>query len=99
MSPSPQWQEALCADLDPSEADKIFFIGKGGSLKPARELCGKCPVRIDCLNHAIKYKEIGVWAGTNDKERSRLVKLGLVTVRPHEIGLGYEEPLLPQEEQ
>jgi Transcription factor WhiB len=100
MSPSPAWrEEALCANMDPAEADRIFFIPKGGSLKPAKEFCSKCPVRVDCLKHAILYRESGIWAGTNDKERAKLVKLGIAKVDPHETQSKSEEPLTLQGEQ
>lgn len=36
----------------------------------AKRICLElCPVRAECLVHAIKYREIGIWAGTSDAER------------------------------
>jgi hypothetical protein len=39
-------------------------------------LCGACPVRKECLSHALTYEAHGYWAGTTEqwraKERQRL---------------------------
>lgn len=31
-----------------------------------------CPVTEDCLDHALRYRELGIWGGTNDDERRAL---------------------------
>jgi hypothetical protein len=53
-----------------SEVD--FFpepkAGRLGSL-PARRICEACFVRGQCLDHALKYNELGIWGGTNEAER------------------------------
>jgi Transcription factor WhiB len=38
----------------------------------AKSLCTVCPVQPDCLTHAMKYDEIGVWGGLTRNERSKL---------------------------
>ncbi len=46
----PAWlDDALCRDIDID----IFFPGIGQSARPALELCGRCPVRIECLAEAM----------------------------------------------
>ena len=70
------WQaEAICADLDELEADKIFFPERGGSSKAARALCAKCPARAPCLEYALDNREsFGIWGGTSERERRKLRK-------------------------
>jgi len=45
---------------------------------PAYELCEACPVRLDCLEHALAMVEWGIWAGTTYDERKfmRSVRAG-----------------------
>ena len=35
----------------------------------AKGICAGCPVRRPCLDHALRYREIGIWAGTTEAER------------------------------
>lgn len=52
---------------------RIWFPGKGQSLERARAICDTCPVRVDCLQHALSNPDLsGIWAGTSHKERTRL---------------------------
>jgi len=38
----------------------------------AKRLCTICPVKADCLRHAIRYDETGVWGGMTRNERRRV---------------------------
>lgn len=39
----------------------------------ARQLCGLCPVRLECLDYAVSNGEFqGVWGGLTEVERKRL---------------------------
>lgn len=58
-----------CSTLSAEEADKLFYLSKGQSPKAAKQFCEDCPVRRPCLFFALYYKEVGIWAGTTDKER------------------------------
>jgi WhiB family transcriptional regulator, redox-sensing transcriptional regulator len=41
----------------------------------AREICGRCEVRIECLEYALKTREShGVWGGMNEQERRALLR-------------------------
>jgi WhiB family transcriptional regulator, redox-sensing transcriptional regulator len=41
----------------------------------AKEICAECPVRIECLDHAMTVPESGgIWGGLNDRERDHLAK-------------------------
>lgn len=61
-----------CKDVDP----KVFFPERGNGLAIAKEICKNCIVREDCLDYAIKENiHHGVWGGTSERERQRIVRL------------------------
>lgn len=64
------WREqALCAQADP----EAWFVDKGGSTKPAKRVCARCPVRPECLTDALANDErFGVRGGLSERERRRL---------------------------
>jgi WhiB family redox-sensing transcriptional regulator len=42
----------------------------------ALAICAICPVREDCLDHALATNErFGVWGGATEKDRRRLLRL------------------------
>jgi WhiB family redox-sensing transcriptional regulator len=74
--PQPQetdlrWQErALCKQVDP----ELFFPFKGevAVANAAKQVCGMCEVRAECLAYALAHHEYdGIWGGTSDRERRR----------------------------
>jgi WhiB family redox-sensing transcriptional regulator len=43
---------------------ELFFAESPADLDRARELCGRCPVRVACLARALQQREPwGVWGG------------------------------------
>jgi WhiB family redox-sensing transcriptional regulator len=43
----------------------------------AIEICHECPVRTDCLNHALATNErFGIWGGTTEQQRDRMRRRG-----------------------
>lgn len=39
----------------------------------ARRICNTlCPVRNECLIHALTYPELGMWGGLSEKQRARM---------------------------
>ena len=70
LAGSPAWWFAgLCAQTDP----ELFFPEKGGSVREAKAVCAGCPVRAQCLEHALAHGErFGVWGGLSERERRRL---------------------------
>ena len=63
------WFEGVCAQTDP----EVFFPEKGGSVREAKAVCARCPVRAQCLAHALAHGErYGVWGGLSEPERRRL---------------------------
>ncbi|MEV8363657.1 WhiB family transcriptional regulator [Streptomyces niveus] len=71
------WQEnALCAQTGP----EFFFPAPGSSTREAKQLCGACEGRRECLEYALDNDErFGVWGGLSEKERERLRRSGAVT--------------------
>jgi len=61
--------EAKCLDADP----EAFFPEKGGSTREAKRICTACPVRNECLEHALGNDErFGIWGGLSERERRRM---------------------------
>lgn len=64
------WMEqALCKQADP----EMFYPEKGGATSAAKRICRACPVRQECLNHALDHDErFGIWGGLSERERRKL---------------------------
>lgn len=73
------WMEqAACREADPT----IFDPDVTADDTDAKLYCFDCPVRDDCLQHALVRNEVGIWGGTNDARRKSLRrKLGIRVVR------------------
>lgn len=79
LSSSWDWQqEGLCRKEDP----ETFFLDynlrgseKKRKIEKARSICKECPVRKECLNHALTAPEIyGVWGGLSEEERILILR-------------------------
>lgn len=63
--------ESACKGLDPT----IFYPATDEEAAEAKQVCGACPVRIECLEHAIGHREHnGVWGGATERERQRIIR-------------------------
>lgn len=78
------WRDlAACRDSDPT----LFFpVGSTGpaveQIQAAKEICGACAAREDCLQYALETnQEAGVWGGYAEDERRRLRKRWLAERR------------------
>jgi WhiB family redox-sensing transcriptional regulator len=79
----PPWQErALCRGQT-----ELFFPERGASTEPAKAICDECPVRAECLDHALEGRDRhGIWGGLSERQRRKL-RVPLDTHRrPHTIG-------------
>lgn len=73
---TPAWMlEAACAGHDPG----LWFAEKGATYAEALAVCEGCPVRAECLEHALDAEagahgssRHGVWGGATPRERARL---------------------------
>lgn len=64
-------QDAACRDAEPD----VFFSTAEGDREEAMRLCASCPVRLECLEHALENREAyGIWGGTDEQERKRLLR-------------------------
>ncbi|KUH40005.1 MULTISPECIES: WhiB family transcriptional regulator [Streptomyces] len=67
-------QAAACRHEDP---DLFFPVGTSGpavmQAEEAKKICGRCPVREQCLQWAVETgQDFGVWGGANEDERRTL---------------------------
>lgn len=72
VAAQPWRAQAACRGLDP----EFFYAGRGEfeEWAEAKAVCRLCPVRLECLEHALDACErFGVWGGLSHKER-RLLK-------------------------
>lgn len=77
LPPPASWTElALCAEADP---DAWFpRIGERSAATLAKLICGRCPVRAECLELALSGADTwqgistGIWGGTTPAERAEI---------------------------
>lgn len=67
-------RQATCRDTDP---DLFFPVGTTGyalvQIDRAKQVCGECPVKVDCLDYALETnQDAGIWGGTSEEERRGL---------------------------
>jgi WhiB family transcriptional regulator, redox-sensing transcriptional regulator len=63
--------DAACREVD----IEVFFAVDEASQQEALAICETCPVRVECLEHAIASREhYGVWGGMREQDRKRLVR-------------------------
>ncbi len=61
--------DGACVGQDPE-----LFFPEHGDIGPAVRICCDCPVRLQCLDYALRYRPPGVWGGTSERERRRMRK-------------------------
>jgi WhiB family transcriptional regulator, redox-sensing transcriptional regulator len=75
-TPTLWWERGMCRGADPG----LFFPPEDDARRErqhreeaAKTLCGQCPVRETCLDHALAVPEwFGVWGGTTEVERKAI---------------------------
>lgn len=67
------WQDAACSGMD----TEIFYLRDTYSGR-ARLICADCPVKMECLNDALRLEpedhRHGIWGGTSADERRKLTR-------------------------
>ncbi len=71
MSDDQHWTAyGACGALSP---DDLFV--EGAAQRSAREVCLRCPVRLECLIDAMDHRiAFGVWGGLTERERRALLR-------------------------
>jgi len=61
------WSEfARCRGMDVQR----FFRRDSEGVAAAKAVCWRCPVRLECLDEALRAPDLrGVWGGTSERER------------------------------
>jgi len=68
-----RWNWRSAALCRTSDAEGLFVTG--ARQREARGLCRACPVRTECLAHALDHRiEFGVWGGMTERERRALLR-------------------------
>ncbi len=74
--------EPSCASVDPElffpqevELGNSKVVSKYQNLSAAKAICTSCPLKLQCLEYALKNYEVGVWGGTTEHQRDDLRKL------------------------
>lgn len=72
------WQhQAACLDEDPELFHPVGTSGPAvAQVQQAKTICGRCPVRLQCLTEAMETGASGVWGGLSEVERRLLKRRG-----------------------
>ncbi|MFJ9034530.1 WhiB family transcriptional regulator [Streptomyces sp. NPDC102274] len=65
-------KRGLCHGMPATDADELFFPKPRDhqAIAEAKQICGRCPVRRDCFNHALDNTiKDGIWGGLTEAER------------------------------
>ena len=76
-------RHAICRDTDP---DLFFPVGTTGhalvQIDRAKQVCGECPVSVDCLDYALETnQDSGIWGGTSEEERRTMRRAAVAAAR------------------
>lgn len=67
------WNWRTAARCQVGDAEGLFVRGR--HQQEARRFCGVCPVRTECLAHALDNRvERGVWGGMTERQRRALLR-------------------------
>ncbi|TDV47776.1 transcription factor WhiB [Actinophytocola oryzae] len=77
MNMMDDWRDrAACRDADPELFFPVSDMGPGArQIADAKAVCGRCPVRTQCLDYAVETGlDHGVFGGTTERERRELIR-------------------------
>lgn len=87
----PDWRsQSACLTADPELFFPLSSMGPSlDQLTEAKKVCGRCPVRAECLDFALATQQVhGVWGGLSEEERRPLVAAQTGSRRPVMAGAG-----------
>lgn len=62
-------RDAACRGMD----SRFWFPERGEITSEAKQVCGACPVREDCLDESLRNGERhGVWGGLSERQRRQI---------------------------
>lgn len=68
-----RWNWRVAARCRTADAEELFV--SGAMQQEAKQFCRSCPVRTECLAHALDQRiEFGVWGGATERERRSLLR-------------------------
>lgn len=68
---TPWMHDGNCRNHPP----EVFFPSDGVGVLVAQRICATCPVKAQCLEHALDERiDHGVWGGASERQRRRLLK-------------------------
>ena len=63
------------------EPPSTFFPSDGVGVEVAKRICEDCAQKAPCLEYALRNRiDHGVWGGTSERQRRRILKKRKVTV-------------------
>jgi WhiB family transcriptional regulator, redox-sensing transcriptional regulator len=73
-----------CSSADPELFFPMSSVGPSAEqLNRAKMVCTRCPVRAECLEFALATHQVhGVWGGTSEDERRRILARGRAAGQP-----------------
>ena len=84
----PFLEGALCRD-DGVNPDSFFPPPRrhNNDARLAKKICSKCPVKLECLDHALtNNEEHGIWGGLGPEERKKLRRKRDAENNPSPVG-------------
>lgn len=64
-----EWiNQAACRGLGDRDR-RTFFSTNAADIRHAKTICRHCPVRAECLDHALRAHEPYVWGGESEQDR------------------------------
>jgi WhiB family redox-sensing transcriptional regulator len=68
-----RWNWRIAARCRTTDAELLFV--PGARQRDVRRICTACPVRTECLAHALDERiEWGVWGGMTERERRAILR-------------------------
>jgi WhiB family redox-sensing transcriptional regulator len=68
----PDLTRGLCREI----GIELFYPEEGGSgtdiYSYSRTICGRCVVKKECLEWAVRHEDHGMWGGTTPSERRKI---------------------------
>lgn len=78
-------KQTNCTDVDPEGFFPISELRQEN--KMVLKICNACDAQNDCLEYALGWNVMGIWGGTNTKERTAIRKRK--NIIPKDVVLSY----------